>query len=260
MYLTIKDAIDSLDHIKDIVDGLERGLIRKEASGTFNEKMAAMKAAEEDVRCLISQGILGRIPDGLNKKAKIALEKYIIEMKSLADGCFHRIPSAQDYWKDRSFETNALSVIIDRIDWKRASNGKTVDARDRIVQFSQAGEISFDSNAVEIWIVWHRGIAGIVRDLLQNAVYADSQISDPWDSGQKVLSDLWVRVDYGKESAELILANAAKDSCSVIYEKLKKHRWSYLTEMGGIVDIAEVQQENVAGVRVRIPYAAYLRS
>ena len=263
--LRIKDAIDSLYHLEDIIGGLDRGLVRKEFSSSFKDRTTSMKSAAEEARDLLSQRISKGVLNGWNQKAKDALEKYVNEMKHVANGYFHLIPSAQNYWKERTFETKALSKVIDRIDWKKASENKLCDGcrveeRERKIEFSQTGIIDFDSNAREVWIVWHRGIAAIIRDLLQNAVYAGGEIMDPWDSKQDMSADMWVRVNYEKKFVDLTLANSVKCNPTGIYKKLKNDRWSYLVELGGTVKGVEIERENIAGLQVKIPYAAYLGS
>lgn len=263
--LRIKDAIDSLDHLADIVDGLERILVRREELNTFREKTAAMKDTAKTAQYFLNKKLSDNISAGWHENTKQALEQYVTTMKCVADGYFHRIPSTKDYYKNRTFENIAVTKTIEHIDWKNAHAGKERDIKsdyvcDREIRFSRTGEISFDPNSGEVWIAWNRDIAGIVRGLLQNAVYANKRIRDPWDSGLDISADLWVRVNYSKKSVEMILVNNSTDDSGTIYEDLKKYRWSYLIELGGSVEPATVPQTGVVGIRVCIPYAAYLGS
>lgn len=263
--LRIKDAIDSVDHLADIVEGLDRSLVRKEASEMFLDKMDAMKVHAGTVRGLLTQRISECVTDGWRQNTRQAMDDYIAAMKSLVDAYFHRIPSTKEYWREQTFETKALTQVIRRIDWKKASsskscNSKELGMRDRAVRISHAGEINFDSDTGEVWIMWHRFIAGIVLDLLRNAVYSCDAIHDPWDPGRPEKADLWIRVDYEKEYVDLILANASHDKSEHVFSKLKKHRWSHLMDLGGRITYEEIPKEDVVGIRVRIPYAAYLRS
>jgi hypothetical protein len=260
----IKDALDSLDFLADLIEGLQSIFVRKEALGKFSGEKEKMTACANAARDILSRGFPAVLPPGWRQNAKSALEEYVTAVKSIADAFFHRIPLAYEYWEGRTFETIALKQIISRIDWKKASGeksyaGKTLDTGDRTIELSLAGKINFDSNAGEIWIAWHRPITGILLDLLRNAVYAPVPIPDPWDMLQQKQAHMWLRVDYGKESADLIMANAAPCDPNHIFPTLKEHRWSPLFDIGGTVEPVEMQQ-GTFGVRVRIPYAAYLGS
>src|SRR6185369_1570703 len=211
------DALDSLDHLDDIVSGLERGLVRKKELDKFVIKAASMNKAAETVRELLAQKLKGAKSDDWRENAQKALEDYITSVKFVADAYFYRIPSAENYCNERVFETKALYEVINKIVWKRASDrklreGKPIDTHVRIVKVSMAGVINFDNKAGEIWIAWHHGIYSIVLDLLRNAVYATSQIADPWDTTQQDKADLWIKVDYDKESVILTLANASESN------------------------------------------------
>jgi hypothetical protein len=192
------------------------------------------------------------------------LKKYLENMKIVADGYFHRIPSAEEYWRNRTFETKELSHILEwKIDWERACSNKKISGKPigtyiRTIKFSPAGRINFDSNTGEVWIPWHRGIAAIVRDLLQNAVYANSTIHDPWNPGRNEFAHLWLLANYEKNHVELRLANGSTSDSSMVYQKLKKYRWSYLTELGGSIETADVPQKGMVEIRMRIPYAGSL--
>ncbi|MCL5238086.1 MAG: phosphoribosyltransferase [Nitrospirae bacterium] len=258
----IKDALDSLDHLADIVDGLESVLVRKEASDTFGDKTAAMKKNAEMVRELITRSSSDRLQAGWRENTKHALETYVASMKAVADAFFHRIPLTKEYWRDRTFETKALTQIIKRIEWKGASDGKVcngnfVESRKRSIKFSLSGALNFDSSSGEVWITWHRGIAGIVLDLLRNAVYSTSVIIDPWDPGRQEYADLWVRVDYETKAVTMIFTNASACNSTTVLPKLKKHRWSHLTAIGGSVEPIDLT-DKILGIRISIPYAAYL--
>lgn len=265
----IKDALDSLDHLADNINGLGRDWVRKGALDRYGIKIDEMKQVADAAKELLQQYLSSNTPNidaSWRANTKCTLEKYLIAMKYVVEAYFHLIPDAKEYHKERTFETVALRRITDnRIDWKQASDGKTcngnsVEKHERTIRFSNTGKIYFDSGAGEIWITWHRRIAGIVLDLLRNAVYAHSKISDPWDSGRNECADLWVRVDYKKEYLALTLVNASPCNSNEVFTMLKKDRWSYLKELGGLVEPAEVSQEGLAGISVIIPYAGYLRS
>lgn len=255
----IMDALDSLDRLSELVDGLGRSMVRKGAAGEYGIMIEKMQTDSEVSRCLLTSKLSQGISEGWVGKTKSALETYIETIKSIADAYFHRVLSTQDYWRVRTFETKELIPIISTIKWESACESKSVESRNRLVKISHTGEIGFDCNSGEVWIPWHRGIAAIVLDLLRNAVYSNGQIPDPWYADQQDKADLWVRVNYGKEGIELILANASKYGHQEIFSNLKKHRWFPLLELGGRVDSKDIAQ-NVVGIRVSIPYAAYLNS
>jgi hypothetical protein len=219
--------------------------------------MRDMKASYDTVRRLLVHGIEKGMNESHRQETKNALLTYLKATKSIADAYFHRIPSAEEYCKKRTFETDALAKIISRIDWKVASAGKSVGENNREIKFSLTGIINFDRNAKEVWIPWHRFIAGIVMDLLRNAVYAKERIGDPWKPTQNEHADLWVRVDYEEKLLKMTLANASKDGLSDVFPKLKKHRWSHLEDLGGKIETVELHKD-MLGVQVKIPYAAYL--
>lgn len=262
----IHDVMDSLDHLADIVDSVERRLALKKASQKLDDSKQEMKKCADAVRNLLTQKIIGNESAEWREATTSALEKYINAMKSVADAYFYRIPSTQNYHRERTFETREIEQVKKTINWSMASEGKKmcngtpVSMNDRIIYVSLTGTIDFDSNAGEVWIVWHRGIFGIVLDLLRNAVYADVQIPDPWDSGRKESADIWVRVDYERESVALTLASASISDTKTVFQELEKnkHRWSELTNIGGRVEPVDVPLKNTVGVRVRIPYAGFL--
>jgi hypothetical protein len=215
--LRIKSALDSMDHLADIVENLDRSLVRKEEAEALRERITAMQKAATAARNLLSQEYSGSLPPDWHQLTNNALEQYLTSMKLVADCYFHRIPSTQNYYDTLTFEKNALPQIINRIDWTRASKnkefaaGRPVSHDNRIIKVSHEGEINFDPYAGEVWIAWNRGVAGIVRDLLQNAVYATKQIPDPWDSRPGILAHLWVRVKYGMESVPSLTDTSRRD-------------------------------------------------
>lgn len=262
--MKIRDAFDSLEHLSDLINGLDAIQVRRDVATAFKEKKATMSKAADEVKCLLHKKLSNLVFEGWRQSTKDALETYMVNMKSVADDYFHRIPSVQEYWCTMSFETNALSYIINSIDWKMASSdkycdGNKVSERKRKIEITHSNVIGFDSNAVEIWIPWHHGITHIVGDLLQNAVYSKNEIHDPWSRVPDILADLWIRVDYNKESLLLIMANASSCTSDAVYENLqkKKHRWTYLMELGGGIEPVNIPQQYVAGIQLRIPYAGY---
>jgi len=259
----IQDVLDSLDRLEELVEGLEKALlVRKDARGNYVVAIAKWKSASK-----VSMDLLGRQKmtrsSSDRESIRVALGNYLDAIRIVASAYFYRVRSAADYYKNRGFETGALTQIIDRIDWRRASSGKEsvagklVGDHDRVIRISATGEIDFDSNAGEVWIAWHQGIPGIVQDLMRNAVYATTQIDDPWDTADEKKADMWVRVDYGKKYVNLTLANACSMTSIDLRQVLKAHRWHFIIDIGGNVDPVEVDA-NVMGVLMRIPYAAYL--
>jgi len=260
----VQDALDSLDRLEELVEGLEKAFVRKGARREYEIAIVEWKAASELAMELLRQQ---RATSSLSEREsiRVALGTYLDAIGKVASAYFYRIHSAADYYKNRGFETGTLTQIIGQIEWGRASNGKKSGAgkpvgnHDRVIRISVTGEIDFDSNAEEVWIAWHQGIPGIVLDLMRNAVYASSQIVDPWDSSNEGKADMWVRVDYGKKFVDLTLANAGSIKPDDLLQASKSHRWPPIKEIGGSVDPVDVDI-NVVGVRIRIPYAAYLNS
>lgn len=259
----VKGALDSLDRLDELVNDLGPLLVRKSEFGKYKDKINAMKKAAESARRVLDDQHVDYSTENRAQGIRDALESYVDAMKDVANAYFHRIPSASAYRKSRTFETeiNAPKPI----DWKRACTGKRtfdnqpVETHDRVIKISITGEDRFNNMAGEVWIAWYQGIPGIVLDLMRNAVYATTPIVDPWDRTSNDKADMWVRVDYGQKYVDLILANASHISSTMLFQKLKAHRWSPLADVGGSVEPVDLAS-NTVGVRVRIPYAAYLNS
>lgn len=258
----VKGALDSLDRLDELVKGLGPLMVRKSELGKYKDKIIAMNKAAESARHFLDDQHIARHVSRV-QGIRDTLANYIDAMKDVANAYFHRIPSTHDYRKSRSFEAE---INVPRsIDWKRASDKKVtmdrqpVDTHERVIKISATGKDSFNSMAGEVWIAWYHGIPGIVLDLMRNAVYATTQIADPWDQLSNDMADMWVRVDYGQKYVDLILANASNISSSVLFPKLKAHRWSPLVNVGGSVEPVDLVSNRVC-IRVRIPYAAYLNS
>jgi len=220
--------------------------------------MLEMQNLERRVRSILSQEMHESVESSWRHEVKTALLAYLESTKSLAESCFHRIPSAKVYYKDRTFETKALYRIICRIDWNMASDEKEVEKRDRTIDFSLSGVLDFDPNAEEVWIPWHRDVAEIVTDLLRNAVYSKRLITDPWFCQASKSADMWVRVDYRNRFVEMTLANASNWDANELSSRLKEYRWSSLLDIGGKVEPVRLSQNDLIGVRVKLPYAAYM--
>lgn len=261
---SIQDAIDSLDRLEDLIGGLDMALVRKNARGDylvaleFRERLARVARLQLERKKNARTSVHRR-------SIRFVLNCYLEAIRTIADAYFYRVRSATEYYKIRELEFGVLSRIIDRIDWKRASNNKTaasgvpLNDRDRVIYVSASGNIDFDSNAGEVWIPWYQGIPGVLLDLMRNAAYATQQITDPWNSLNTDKADMWIRVDYGKKSVDITLANACNIVADDCRRALKTHRWIPITDIGGDVDPIDIAA-NVLGVRVRIPYAAYLNS
>ena len=258
----IKDAMDSLDHLADIVGSISRGLVRKRQLQQFGVEIEALESMRSEAQKYLAENF--STPTNAyrldwRENTKTSLMGYTEAIKSVAEAFFHRIPSTQNYWRGRTFETSELNRIKNRIDWKRACEGKDVETRARKIELSQSGDMSFNVEDGEIWIAWHRGIHGIIQDLFRNAVYSSGKLLDPWSAVTDEMADMWVRVDYFADHVGLTLANQSQLPQEVIFDSLKKYRWPALTELGGDVSPVENIGGNIFGVIVRIPYAAYLK-
>jgi hypothetical protein len=190
---------------------------------------------------------------------------YLDIIKLIADGYFYRIVSPCAYIDNLGFEKEVLEKIIEKIDWARAAAGKEnldsirPDEKKRVVRISSNGCMAFDKNAREVWIPWFRGIPGIVLDLMRNAIYSSCKIKDPRFENDDLRADMWVFVDYNQCGVDIILANGCSCRSREIFSKLKKHRWSTLIEIGGSVEEYLIN-EKTFGVKVNLPYAAYMKS
>jgi hypothetical protein len=255
----IDDALDSLDRIEDLFKGCERHLVRKDASGEYDTKLLELAEATRKARSALREWLDGKTDSRSRDECKSSLEGVLHTMRALAGSVFHCIPSVVDYYSKRTFISNALMAVIDRVNWKQAFEGKEVEAGDRSIRVSSAGESSFEKGAGEVWIAWNRSHFGIVLDLLKNAVYAANLVSDPWCSEQLELANLWLRVDYGEHAVDVTLANSVNDREAPVFDKLKKkeHRWEGLTTLGGSIEPVDMGSKMFA-IRIRIPYAAYL--
>ena len=259
----VQDALDSLNRLEDLIEGLDTALVRKDARGEYMAKLQKRKrVARVTTRLLERQQTTCSI---IHRRCiRSILGTYLDAIRTAASAYFYRIQSAADYYKNMRFESGPLAQIIARIDWKRASSGKVsangtpVSDNDRVIRISVSGKIDFDNNAGEVWIAWNQDIPGILLDLMRNAVYATNQICDPWDSNNGEKADIWVRVDYGKRFVDLTLANAYCGTTNDVDLAIKKHRWAPIIDIGGSIELVDVSINNVLGVRVRIPYAAYL--
>lgn len=259
---SVQNALDSLEHLEDLVQGLDRSLVRKDARTAYEASMKKWKDQSGYAMDLLRQGQTA--PDSVDLgDVSVALENYLAAVKAVASAYFHQIHSAPDYYRNHNFETVVLNKIITGIEWERASKGKFSAAGNplachrRIVQISPFGDLDFDCNAGEIWITWYQGIPGILLDLVRNAVYATEQITDPWDPASEDKADMWIRVDYRKKCVELTLANACSLDANSLGDILKSHRWYQIAEIGGSVSPLAINT-NVVALRVSIPYAAYL--
>ncbi len=253
----INDAMDSLDFLVEICNNLDPNLVRDGEKESYYNKLNDIKTSYGNARQKLVEGIEKGKDETWHQDTKSILLDFLDNMKALAEFFFHRIPLAEEYYKDKTFETNVLSQTINRIDWEEACAGKSVCKDKRIIKFDLLGEIDFDCNAKEVWIPWHRFIARIVVNLLKNAVYAQNKITNPWNSFENELADLWVHVDYRNELLELTLANASTCDHKDIFSKMKKKRWTYLIDLGGEINTIALS-ENIIGIQVKIPYAAYL--
>lgn len=253
----IYEAMDSLDFLSDIISGLGREYTRGEEYDMYLNKSEKIKDVTLQVQKLLSEGISENKIDNWRSKAKDALDIYISAVKSSADAFFFRITSIENYNSSMTFETDILNKMVYRINWRTACESKEVNQNDRTIIISGSGKINFDNKAEEVWIVWHRFIYEIVLNSLRNAVYANGKIRDPWYHGNDQEADLWIRVDYEQKSLELTLANASKDKIQKIDEKLKKDRWSYLNDLGGKIELIQIDLD-VVGIKINIPYAGYL--
>lgn len=168
----INDAMDSLDFLVEICNNLDPNLVRDGEKESYYNKLNDMKTSYDNARQKLVEGIEKGKDEKWYLDTKSILLDFLANMKALAEFFFHRIPLAEEYYKDKTFETNVLSQTINRIDWEYASAGKSVCKDKRIIKFDLSGKTAFDCNAKEVWIPWHRFIARIVENLLKNAVYA----------------------------------------------------------------------------------------
>lgn len=254
----VRNALDSLDRMEELMDGLERLLVRKDARLGYADKLQSWKRTSGAV-----SGLLKDYSD--DKAARIVdeLDRYLKETRSLAAAYFHCIGPVENYCERRSFEKEVLSKIIEGIDWKRASArkwthvGSPIGSHKREVRVTPTGRINFGPKAIEVWIAWYQGIPGIVLDLIRNAVYASQAIADPWNPTSNELADMWIRIDYDPREISLTLINKSDVTETGMGLHLNAERWSALKGIGGAVEPIEVEH-GMIGMRVRIPYAAYL--
>lgn len=258
----VQDALDSLEHLEDLIQGLDRSLARKDTRAVYETLTKDWKNKSEHAMDLLRR--VRHAPGTASAdEVKSALEQYLTAVRAVASAYFHQISSAADYYRQPGFEAILNERIIKSVNWNRASEGKhsvagdSLANRDRVVRISSTGDFGFDCNAGEIWIAWHQGIPGVLVDLIRNAVYATEQISDPWDSVSPEKADMWIRVDYRKKCVELTFANACSLDVEALGEALKTHRWYHITEIGGKVS-PQALATNVVALQVNIPYAAYL--
>ena len=259
----LKDVMDSIDFLTNIIESLERTLVRKEMSGVYLSNVETMEISARKLQKLLSDFLNNTLISNWKDEVKNALQSFIVDIKKVSDSFFHRIPSTKEYYKNRTFETIALSQIIHRIDWIKSSFGKTCNGKplrgdNRIIKFSLAGELNFENNAEEVWIPWHRLIAGILIDLFRNTVYATKMIHDPWDEGEKDFADLWLKVDYQKKQLVISMANCSTCGSIETYSNLKKHRWTHLEEVGGKIEPLVELSSPLTGLTIIIPYVAHL--
>jgi hypothetical protein len=262
----IQDALDSLDHLKDLIQGLDRSLARKDVRAEYGNWVVDWKGKSEHTMDLLRR--VRSTPKLVSAdEVRLALQQYLSAIRVVASAYFYQIPSAADYYRDPGFESVLMEKIIKRVKWKDASEGKQTATgeplgnHDRVVRISTTGDFGFDCNASEVWIAWLQGIPGVLVDLIRNAVYAAKQIPDPWDStsASQEHADMWIRVDYRKKWVELTLANACRLDIETLEKALKTHRWYHITDIGGNVCPKELAT-NVVALQVRIPYAAYLNT
>lgn len=262
--MLIKDALDSLDFLVDLVGRLDSTILRLDAFEKFAENRKSIRKLADDAKCLLENKISGNILANWREKMQNTLIVFINSIRLISDAFFHRIPSAPNYPEDPTFEKIALIKIIDRINWKKASEGKDVDGKPisnlpRTISFSSKGLYAFDNKANEVWVVWHRFIAVIILDIFKNAVYSSHQINDPWEQTREDQANLWLLINYQKTFLELTVANESTLNPKNIFRRLKKRRWSFLYDVGGKIDHIESHENpSMFIIKIQIPYAGYL--
>jgi hypothetical protein len=267
----VQDAIDSLMHLDDLIEGLDRSLVRKDASEKHEKSIDDWRNSSRAAMGLLEKvrGKLRTVDTVKIETDKIeeALEKYLAAVRIVASAYCYQISYAPDYYRKLGFEKMLQEKVISRVIWSKASSNKVsgkgtpLAPNERVVRISTAKDIDFDRNALEIWIAWYQGIPGVILDLVRNAVYATEQITDPWDSSSQYKADMWIRVDYFQKHVELKLANASQCNADEIDRILKKYRWRPFSEVGGRVRVRDLKEDaNVVVIQVSIPYAAYLNA
>lgn len=259
---SVQNALDSLEHIEDLIHGLDRSLVRKDGLAVYDDSVKNWEGKSAHAMMLLRQKRTGSVSVD-EGEVSLALETYLGTVRTVASAYFHQIPSAPEYYRSHNFTAVVQEKIINKVNWEHARKSKCLPERrssddgKRVVRISPIGDLDFDCNAGEIWITWFQGIPGVLLDLVRNAVYATEQIADPWNPASEGKADMWIRVDYRKECVELKLANACNLDANCLREALKTHRWYHITEIGGAVSTLAINT-NVVALRVIIPYAAYL--
>ena len=208
----VQDALDSLGYLKDMIDGLDRSLVRKDAQAVHERSKQDWSVKSNRAMELLSDA--RNEPSAVNvDELKASLEQYLEAVRTVMSAYFFQIHSAANYYNERSFE-KLLIEKSKRVQWKQASEDKKsikgypLNTRDRVIQISLTGEFDFDCNAGEVWIAWHQGIPRVLTDLVHNAVYANKMILDPWEPGLDEKADMWIWVDYRQKFVEIHLSNA----------------------------------------------------
>jgi len=258
----IRDALDSLDYLTDLVSGIEKGLVRHETTSLIADRVESMSSAGKQAKLYLEQLLDSASFDDGPAQCVKALKHYISEMGSLAECYFHRIPSTQEYYRNNTFETSALSNIIISLGWGTKDASPKPDnthGQNRVVVFSAASIIGFKRDSGEVWIAWNRCIEGIVSDLIGNARHVKDQILDPWDVTCQDMAHMWILLRYRETSVEIDLANASALNPDQLRTELEDKSWRFspLRELGG--DIAcSSPKPGIVSICVRIPYAGYL--
>jgi hypothetical protein len=256
-WLEHRDAIDSLDHFQDILDGLSRGLVRKDVTAKFKNLTLEIETTIASAKHLL---IKKEKTKSDYNSILLSLESFITQTKKVANGFFHIIHRPTEYHNEQSFE-KVLEILVSSINWENAFSGKTTCER-RVeqcsIEISATGREDFDRFAREVWILWHRNTTWVVRDLLKNAVYAIDTITDPWDSESERVADLWLQVNYSKHFVQIVFANKANPISRPSFSKLKSHRWDQLIELGGMVEKYDHEDLSIFGISVQIPYAGHI--
>lgn len=257
-------ALASIASLRDLVNELGNDIAAPYGGMTYGAKCeslkSALKGAEDELNLMLAE-------KGLHiETARAALMHVNDCLNTVADCYFHRI-QPDEHIKGASFVTRVQELWTGtNIDWatlrerKKLPPGPGPDIR----LSCDSGTRTDFGNAQWVWIPWTRQIQLILQDLLMNALYRHSPISDPWVPGMEGNADMWIRVRFDVQFVTISIANACMEKPSEIFQRImqnskEKTRWDVVADLGGSVTHDESLGNNrIAVFNVCLPYAPFM--
>ncbi|TXG77070.1 hypothetical protein E6Q11_03400 [Candidatus Dojkabacteria bacterium] len=262
-----QNAIESLLHLEDLVGGIDRSLVRKDALPSYDNDLAQWRAHSDAAKILMMQA------KNLQDKAQFpeiydAIDLYLKSIRAVASAYFHIMFRLKHEAPGPVLAKTLKDQIISKIDWQQAVVGKSqINDSRRVVQVSSNIGTEFHPSAYEAWFAWYEGITQALIFLVQNAIYASHEIPDPWNNLSDDKAHMWVKIDFKCDTLTITFANSHLDKTNSeeIWQSMskKKNRWSAIEDIGGAVrpESGSLQtSRQIMAIEISIPYAGFMES